>query len=386
MKTLDKLIQEQFPLAKKITYLDSSALVLKPKMAIDAVNNFYLNESISTRTINTKLGIESAQKINNLRKKVATLLSCQEQEVIFTSGATDSLNKFALMIKNQIKKGDIILLDVYNHSSNMAPWIKIANEIGASVKISQNVLDDLNSKVKIVAVSQVSNSFENNIDLNAIYKKAKKFNTLVVNDAAQAIVYERVSLNNCDAIAFSSNKFYGPTGFGVLAVKKEILQKLEAPFVGGGIINNIDSEKQYTLSTAADRFEAGTPNLAAINMFSVSINFFNQIGYCETQKILDELSFYAYQELSKIEGIKLYSNPKNHIIIFNIKNYNSHDVSHYLGTKNIYVRAGVFCDHYLKKITKEKSFVRVSLGIYNTKKDIDKLVKALKEGGDFLVL
>ncbi|UUD35113.1 aminotransferase class V-fold PLP-dependent enzyme [Mycoplasmopsis caviae] len=386
MKYISKYLKSQFPITNKITYLDSSALVLKPKCAVNKVSNFYLNESVSTRTINSQLGINNAQKIKNLRTKVAQLLSCENNEVIFTSGTTDSLNKFALMIKSLLKKDDIILLDAYNHSSNMAPWIKMANEIGAKVKISQNVLEDINKDVKIVALSQISNSLENNIDMNKIYQKAQLNKTIVVNDAAQAIAYEEVSFKNCDVIAFSSNKFYGPTGFGILAVKNDLLKLLSVPFVGGGVISNIDNESQYSLSSQVDKFEAGTPNLAAINMFESSLDFFNKIGYQKTQEILNELSLYAYNELSKIDGIKLYNKPQSHIIIFNVKNYNSHDVAHYLGSKNIYVRAGIFCDHYLKKITKEKSFVRVSLGIYNTKEDIDRLVSALKEGGDFLVL
>lgn len=383
-----KTLREHFPMANKITYLDNAALVLKPDVAIKACDRFYKDFSVSVRTVNTPLGLKSYATIKNLRKKVGRLIDANEEEVLFSSGATGSLNTFALMAKQILKENDEILLSVYNHSSNFVPWIEVAKETKAKVVVSKNILKDINEKTKIVALSQVSNNLQAHEDMDSIYQKAHSFNAIVVNDAAQAIVYEKCSLKNSDVITLSANKFYGPTGFGILAIKKSLLKNLKPVAFGGGAVTSIDSPCEYSNTNSLNAlYEPGTPNLAAIYMWSKSIDFFNKyIGYEYTQKVLKELSEYAYDQLKTVPNLTIYSERGHHLIMMNMNNADCQDVATYLGSKNIYVRSGIFCAHYLKNLMKEKSFLRVSLGIYNTKEDIDKLVKALKNGGDFLVL
>ncbi|AXJ68207.1 aminotransferase class V-fold PLP-dependent enzyme [Mycoplasmopsis bovis] len=384
-----KSIRSFFPLASKIVYLDSAALSLKPKFASKESDNFYNLYSVSTRTNNSPLGIYTYKVMNEVREKIATLTDSESDEVIFTSGTTDSLNKFAQMYSKILKHGDEIILHGYNHSSNLIPWLVVAKEKNLPVKI----IDDVNlekhigKKTKVVAFSQLTNNFQAKVDIDKVYKRCQEVGAILVNDAAQAIVYEKVSLKNCDVIAFSANKFYGPTGLGALIVKKSILDNLQPVTFGGGTVNLISKDKSFIIKNSIEKFEPGTPNFSAIFMFNKSIDFFNKfVGYDKSKKILNELSNYAYDQLLTVPNIEIYSKRDDHIILFNIKGVNSQDVAHFLGTNNIYVRSGIFCAHYLKNFYCNDSFVRVSLGIYNIKSDINKLVETLKKGGDFIVL
>ncbi|UUM25603.1 aminotransferase class V-fold PLP-dependent enzyme [Mycoplasmopsis agalactiae] len=386
---MPKSIRSFFPLAYKIVYLDTAALALKPKPSITESNNFYNLYSVSTRTNNSPLGIYTNKIVNEVRSKIALLTDAKENEVIFTSGATDSLNKFAQMYMQKLKAGDQIILHGYNHSSNMIPWIVLAKEHNIDVKIvdTPDLESAINSKTKVVAFSQLTNNFQVKIDIESLYKKCHKVGAILVNDAAQAIVYEKVSLQNCDVIAFSANKFYGPTGLGALIIKEDILKELDPVTFGGGTINSVNKDNSFIIKNSIEKFEPGTLNFAAIFMFNRSIDFFNEyIGYEKSKQILKKLSNYAYDELLKVQNIEIYSKRDDHIILFNIKGINSQDVAHFLGVNNIYVRSGIFCAHYLKNFACNDSFVRVSLGVYNNKNDINKLTHALKKGGDFIVL
>ncbi|EGV00314.1 nitrogen fixation protein nifs [Mycoplasmopsis columbina SF7] len=381
-------IREHFPLLEQIVYFDNSALTQKPLRAIQAEYDFYTKYAVSTRSSETKIGIKNAEVINNVRQKVRTLLQAKDEDKIsFTSGTTDSLNKIALMVKHLINKDDEIILSIYNHSSNIGPWIRVAEEKGAKIIFTDQIIQNINKKTKIVALSQVSNSFEQKVNLEEVYKRVIENNAYLINDAAQAIISESVSFANCDAIAFSANKFYGPTGFGVLAFNHRLAQQVTPAFVGGGSVAKVDTNACLTIKNDLMSYEPGTPNLAAFHMFNASLDFFNEfLGYQKTQQHLRDLTNYLWDELAKIKNLTLYNSRNNHILLFNVKNIPAQDVAHYLATKNIYVRSGIFCAQYLKNIRDENAYVRVSLGIYNTKEECDYLVKTLKEGGDFLVI
>ncbi|WP_029512495.1 aminotransferase class V-fold PLP-dependent enzyme [Mycoplasmopsis iners] len=380
-------IRTFFPLLEKITFLDNSAMAQKPTDALEAEMDFYTKYAVSTRTSETEIGIKNLMAINELKAKVKDLLLAQNEHIVFTSGTTDSLNKIALMLKDNIKSGDKIVLSAYNHSSNIGPWIKIANEQGATIIFSEDIVSALDEKVKIIALSQITNSFDQQIDLNNIYQKANEIGALVINDAAQAIISEQVSFANCDVIAFSANKLYGPTGFGILAFNEKINKLIKPVFIGGGTVDRISLDCSLELKNSDAIFEPGTPNLAAIHMFNKSLDWFNKnVGYAKTKEILLDLTHYLWDKLAELPNVTLYNNRDNHIILFNINNVPAQDVAHYLGTQNIYVRSGIFCAKYLSNIKPEGSYIRASLGIYNNKADCDRLIEALKEGGDFLVI
>ncbi|WP_036430498.1 aminotransferase class V-fold PLP-dependent enzyme [Mycoplasmopsis felis] len=378
-------IRKQFDILNKITYFDSAALVLKPKIAIDAIHNYYQNISISSRTQDTPLGNLVNQTIFNVRQKVANLIDAKINEIIFTSGTTESINLFVNMFSHLLKPKDVILLHSYNHSSNLVPWIEVAKKTKAIIKISDDVeLDLIKTKnIKILALSQETNNFNKSFDFSLISKICKEKKIWLFNDAAQAISHSKVSLNLFDIVVFSTNKFYGPTGMGILAIKEDLLKKLRPVKFGGGTVNEINKDHSFVLKTDISVFEPGTPDIAGFFMFDKALDFFNSIGYQRTQNILKDLSIYLHKKLMKLKNINVYSKPGHYIALINVKNINPQDVATYLGQKNIYTIAGIFCAQYLKNIVSEHSFLRISLGIYNNYDDINKLVDELEKGGDF---
>ncbi|VEU75988.1 aminotransferase class V-fold PLP-dependent enzyme [Mycoplasmopsis columboralis] len=375
--------KNDFPAAQKVIYFDSAALVLKPQVAIDAIANFYSNISISSRTADTPLGNLVNLTIANVRKKVANLLDAKEHEVIFTSGTTESLNYIANMFEQLLDSEDEILLSAYNHSSNMIPWIELAKKIGCKIKIEEEIESHINKKTKVIAFAQETNNFAQSYNMNIIYQKAKQVGAYVINDAAQSISHQKASLKTADVIAFSCNKFYGPTGMGVLAIEESLLKKLKPTKFGGGSVSEISSPNKWTIRDTIAKFEPGTPDLAGFFMFDKSLDYFLEIGYEKTQETLKKLSMYLHEQLKTLDNIEVHSNSGDYIALINVKNINSQDVATYLGTKNIYTIAGIFCAHYLRNIKSTYSYLRISLGIYNTKEDIDTLIYHLKNGGDF---
>lgn len=370
--------KNNFPFLNKVTYLDSAAMMQKPLSVIKKISDFYLNSAINIHSQNSKIGYENSDKIGKIREKIARFINAESEEIIFNSGTTEAINLFANMIKKFLKKGDQILLSPLNHSSNLIIWIKIAAKIGAEIIYSKKIIDKISPKTKIIAFSQTNNSILVNLNLVEIWKKAVKYDAFVFNDATQAINYQKVSLKLCHGLAFSSNKFYGPTGLGVLAIKKELLNKLEPVKFGGGTVAEISS-KNIVYYNGCRKFEAGTLNLAAIWGLGAAVDFINAIGIKKIAKKLQVLSIYLYEKLEKIEKIEIFSKKGNHIIIFNIKEFNASDVVSYLGNNNIYVRSGTFCVPFLEKILKKRSFIRVSLAFYNDFNDIDRLISVLEK-------
>ncbi|MGZ9428848.1 aminotransferase class V-fold PLP-dependent enzyme [Mycoplasma sp. 1012] len=373
-----------FPMLSKITYFDNAALSQKPLSVIEAGVDFYSNYSISTRTSDSKIGIQVLKKVETVRKKIAKLIDAKKYEIIFTSGTTESINVFALMSKQFLKANDEILLSFYNHSSNIVPWIEIAKELNLKVKYSKNLLEDINKNTKIICYSQVTNNINQNFNSTEIYKKAKEVKAIVFNDAAQAIAHDKVSFKNSDIVVFSANKMYGPTGLGVLAIKSKILNKINPVIFGGGAVEKIDKSNNWTRKSGISAFEPGTMNLAAIWQLDKAIDLINEVSIEKIHNLNLEVANYLYDQLSTIEGINISSKRGDFITLFNIKQYAPQDIASYLGHKDIYVRSGNFCSKLLSEVENENNYVRISVAFYNDKTDVDKLVQALKEGGDFL--
>ncbi|MGL6124922.1 MAG: aminotransferase class V-fold PLP-dependent enzyme [Metamycoplasmataceae bacterium] len=380
---MNKWIKD-FPMLKNnLVYLDNAALVLKPKVVIDAINDYYTNKSISSRTQDSIIGIEVNSKIVDTRNKVANLLDCKSDEIIFTSGSTDSLNYASSLLENLIKKDDEIVLSKLNHSSNIIPWLELAKRTKAKIVLSLEIVKDITPKTKLVCVAQVNNSFQSTENLDEIYKKCHEVGAYLVNDAAQSIAYQKTSMKNSDIIVFSTNKFYGPTGLGVLAMKREILDQCEAKRYGGGSVDYITANNEWKSKDSILMHEPGTMHLAGIFGFNAALDYFNSLNLKEINLYIDELSKYLFDELSKVDNVRIASKRGDSIVLFCMKGIEPQDISSFLGHNNIYVRSGIFCNQYLKKI-KDKFYVRASLSFYNTKEDIDKLCQTLKNGGDFL--
>lgn len=379
-----KKIRNEFPMLKNdLIYLDSAALVQKPKKVIEAINDFYTKYAISNRSNDSKLGIIVNQKINDTRQAVAQLINCDLNEVIFNSGTTEGLNYLALLLAQLVSTQDEIIISQYNHSSHMIPWIELAKRKNAKVIFSDNLVKDISPRTKIIAFTQANNNLQKNSDFNELIKLVRKYNIILVNDAAQAISHQKVDAKYFDAITFSANKLFGPTGLGVLYVSQKILKQVAAQKYGGGAIESIDHKGNWKLVNSISQHEPGTLNLAAIFGFHQALLFFSQIDYKKMDKYLNELSTYAHQKLSKIANLTLFSQPGDTIILFECNDMSAQDVVSYLGHQNIYVRGGWFCAQYIKNIFKNP-LVRVSLHIYNNQKDIDTLCQYLEKRGDFL--
>ncbi|MGL5617684.1 MAG: aminotransferase class V-fold PLP-dependent enzyme [Metamycoplasmataceae bacterium] len=379
---MNKWIKD-FPMLKNdIVYLDSAALVLKPKMVIDAITDYYTNKSISSRTRDSIIGIEVNSKIVETRRKVSQLIDCQDDEIIFTSGSTDSLNYAAELFETLVKKDEEILLSKLNHSSNIIPWLELAKRTKAKIVVSLDIMKDINKKTKLVCLAQVNNSFQTTDNLDEIYKKCQKVGAYLVNDAAQAIAYKTTTMKNSDVIVFSTNKFYGPTGLGVLAMKRSILDKVEAKRYGGGAVDYITANNEWKSKESILMHEPGTMHLAGIFGFNAALDYYSSLDLKEVNLYIDNLSKYLFDKLSKVKNVRIASKRGDAIVLFFMKDIEPQDISSFLGHNNIYVRSGVFCNQYLKKI-KDKTYVRISLSFYNTKEDVDKLCKALDNGGNF---
>ncbi len=377
-------IRSMFPMLKhNITYLDSGALVQKPESVIRAILEFYTNYSISNRTSDSYIGSIVVQKIDETRQLVADLLECDKDEVMFNSGATEGLNYAAMLLSDMVKKDDEILISKFNHSSHMIPWIELAKNKKAKIVFSDDLLKDINEKTKIIAFTQMNNTFNIEMDIKQIFKKAKEVGAILVNDAAQAISHEKVDSDYSDIIAFSSNKFFGPTGLGILYVSKNVLDNVKVKKFGGGALDYVKSDGKWKSKDSIIKHEPGTLNLAGIFGFYEALNFWNSLDKEWVKNYLKNLSSYAYDELSKIHNLEIFSKKGDPIILFEIKDTPSQDVASYLGHRNIYVRSGNFCAQYLGNMI-SNPLVRVSLHIYNNINDIDKLVSTLKKGGDFL--
>ncbi|VEU59311.1 aminotransferase class V-fold PLP-dependent enzyme [Mesomycoplasma neurolyticum] len=375
-----------FPMLKKITYFDNAALSQKPYSVIEASREFYENFAISNRTSESEIGIIISQKIDNVRVKIAKLTDSTTDEVIFTSGTTQSLNNFANMIEEHIFENDEILISYYNHSSHIIPWIELAKKRKAKIVYSENLIDDINEKTKLICYSQQTNNFQIKLNFKELYEKAKKYNSILINDAAQAISTEVVSLKWCHVIAFSANKMYGPTGLGALIIKKSLLDNLRPATFGGGSVEKIVDldTNEWNQKNTIEKFEPGTLNLAAIWQFEQSLNLVEKITLKKIKKLATESAIYLYDRLLDVKDLIIHSKRGDLITLFTMKNTSAQDVASYLGHNNIYVRSGIFCSKLIPFIKEEKNYVRVSIAFYNNKEDVDILVKTLQKGGDFL--
>lgn len=374
--------REKFPILNKIVYLDSAAAGLKPLEVVKAVSDFYLEYPINSHSGDSRLGVLVADKINEARELVASLTKASAEEVIFTSGTTDSLNKIANMLAAQLSEGDEILLSYLNHSSNIIPWMEVAKKTKAKIIFSANIINDISDKTKIVAFAQANNTLNIELDMKAIKAKAESVGAIVINDAAQAIVHEEVSLTEADVIVFSGNKLYGPTGIGVLIVKKELLSTLKPSTFGGGAVAEITTSG-WIGKDSYYKYEPGTQHAAGILGLGAAIKYLNTLGP-SARKHEVEVATYAYDQLSELEDISIYSNRGDLIIMFNLGNYSPQDVVSYLGHKDIILRAGEHCARLGSEINDFSASIRVSIAHYNTKEDIDKMISAIKAGGDFL--
>ena len=389
---------KEFPLIenKDITYLDSGATTQKPIQVIEAVENFYKNYNANPHRGAYSLSMEATEIYENTRTKIANFINARyREEIIFSKNATESLNLIAYSYGlDNLKNNDEIVLSIMEHHSNLVPWQNVAKKTGAKLNYmyindefelsDEEIENKITDKTKIVGITHVSNVLGTINNVEKIIKYAHKKGAVVIVDSSQSIPHMKIDVQKLDAdfLVFSGHKMFAPLGIGVLYGKKEILNDMN-PFLMGGDMIEYVHEQTTTYAPLPNKFEAGTQNVEGVIGLGAAIDYIENIGYDEIQKIEAEVVNYAKQELSKLDFLKLYLTPnkENHssVISFNIKGVHPHDVASILDNYGVCVRSGNHCAQPLLRYMGIDSTCRASFYIYNTKEDVDKLVEALKK-------
>jgi len=397
-------IRKDFPIlqrmvrdGKPLVYLDNASTTQKPNQVIDAISDYYKNHNANVHRAVYALAEESTEAYEKTREKISKFLNIKnKEEVIFVRGTTEAINLVAYSWGRQnIKKGDIIVTTEYEHHSNIVPWQLLANEKGAKLEyigINDNgelILDQLDSylktgKVKLVAFSQVSNVLGTISNSEEIIKRCKKAGVKTLVDGAQSVPHMKVDIEklDCDFFAFSAHKMLGPTGVGVLWVRKEILETMP-PFHGGGDMIREVHKYETTWNDLPYKFEAGTPNIADVIGFSAAIDYLSNIGMDAIRQHEIDLTKYALEKMSQVKGITIYGVKdilnRGGVISFNFHDVHPHDVATIIDREGIAVRSGHHCAQVLMERLNVAATNRASFYIYNTKEDVDKLIKSLEK-------
>ena len=392
-------IRKEFPILRRknnkpLVYLDNAATTHKPISVIESIKDFY-----ESKNANIHRGLYSLSEISSYcyeqsRITIQNFINAAEkEEIIFTSGATESINLIAYSYGlTHLVPNDEILLTEMEHHANIIPWQIISKFTKSIIRYASidnygnlNIKDFknlLNNKTKIVAITQASNVLGTINPIKNICMWAHKVGSVVVVDAAQSIVHNKIDVQklDCDFLVFSGHKIYGPTGIGVLYSKRKYLEKMVPYKTGGNMINEVTKEKTIYADIPA-KFEAGTPNIAGVIGLDSAIKYFNSLNYKLMKLYEKELQKKLCKKLKDIKDIKFLANPDKTIPIcsFLIQNIHSNDISAIISNFGIALRSGHHCAMPLMQKLNITSSIRVSLAFYNTKKEIDIFIDSLKK-------
>lgn len=397
---LDESLKSDFPTLKQkingneLVYLDNAATTQKPEKVIKALESYYrsINSNIH-RGVHT-LSIRATNAYEEARSKVAAFINAEHrEEIIFVRGATEAINLVAnSYVRPILKEGDQIIISQMEHHANIVPWQIICEQKKAELKIiPMNVKGELlieeiegmiSEKTRFISINHVSNSLGTVNRIEDVIKIAHSNNLRIMIDGAQAVQHLSVDLIklNPDFYCFSGHKVYAPTGIGVLYGKKELLEKMP-PYQGGGdMIKSVTFEKTI-YNDIPNRFEAGTPNIAGTIGLGVSIDYLVSIGIENIAKHEKELLDYATQEIRKIEGVQIIGNAieKASVLSFVIEGIHPHDIGTILDKQGVAIRTGHHCTQPTMDFYGIPATARASFAIYNSRKDVDALINAVKK-------
>ena len=379
---------------KPLVYLDNAATNQKPVSVINAISNYYttINANIH-RGIHT-LSEKATSEYELTRTTVRSFINAKyTEEVIFTRGTTEAINLVAATHGRQnIKKGDEIIVSALEHHSNMVPWQMLAKETGALLKIipisdsGELIIDDykklLSKKTKLVSVAHASNTLGTINPIKEIINLAHEVGAKTMIDGAQAAAHLIVDVQNFDAdfYAFSSHKMYGPTGIGVLYGKKELLEAMP-PYQGGGEMIKEVSYEEFTYNDLPYKFEAGTPNIADTIALKSAIDYIKSLGKENIHKHEQNILTYATEKLSAIKGLRIIGQAKEKvsIISFVLEGIHHQDIGIILDQEGIAVRTGHHCTQPLMGRYKISGTSRASFALYNTKDEVDRLIEGINK-------
>ena len=392
-------IRERFPILNKklssgkdLVYLDSANSSQKPQRVIDRMTRFMLEEYSSIGRSIHELSNNATMAVENSRKAVAEFINAREpDEIVFTKSATESINMISTSFGRTMKPGDEIITTEIEHHSNYVPWHMLRKFNGAVIKFlkmnEQHQIDinDLESlitdKTKIIAITHLSNTTGQIIDIKRVCEIAHKHNIVVAVDGTQGAPHMRVDVQDldCDFYAMSGHKMYGPSGIGVMYGKGVWIDGLDPALGGGGMIESVEHE-DIEFASGCKKWEAGTLAVTEIVGLHEALKFYKNSGYDLMIQHEKQLIDYAYNELGKIKGIKFIgSDVRSAVISFNIEGIHHQDLAMFLDTYGIAVRPGHHCTQMLHRQIGWSGSVRISTGAYNTIQEIDYLVDSIKE-------
>ena len=401
-----KKVREDFPiLSRKIggaplVYLDSAATSQKPRQVLEAIVDFYTKHNANIHRGVHTLSTEATGMVDEARGKVAKFINARTEEIIFVRNATEGLNLIAYTWgRENIKKGDAVVVSVLEHHSNLVPWQVLCEEVGAGLRVIE--VDDegklklgsleelLDGRVKLVAVTAVSNvlgTITPLAEISALIKKKAAAAKLVI-DGAQLVPHMKtdVAKLGADFMAFSGHKMLGPTGSGVIWGKKEILEGMK-PFLYGG---DMIGEVKLTGTTWAglpSKFEAGTPDIAGIIGLGAAVDYLTNLGMENVREHEKELIGYALGKMEKLEkeGLVTIYGPRSAeerggVLTFNVVGVHAHDAAQVLDKYGIAVRSGQHCGAPIVERFGQMAMVRASFYVYTSKEEIDFLIEKIRE-------
>lgn len=395
-------VREDFPIlsrevhGKPLVYLDNAATTQKPLCVLDAMRDEYLNENANVHRGVHYLSVQATDLHEQARETVRRFLNAESaSEIVFTRGTTEGLNLIAATFSEaMMEPGDEVIVSVMEHHSNIVPWQLAARRKGIRLRVipmtDDGVLDMeaydnlFNEKTRIVSVAHVSNVLGTVNPVEDIVRMAHDHGVPCVVDGAQSAPHVKVDVRKlgCDFYVCSGHKMYGPTGIGVLYGKEEWLDRLP-PYQGGGeMIDHVSFEKT-TFEKPPLKFEAGTPDYIATHGLAVAIDYMERLGMDNIERHERELTAYALQRLSAIDGMHIYGphdqlHSHDAVVSFNVGNIHHMDMGTLLDQLGIAVRTGHHCAQPLMDRLGVLGTVRASFALYNTKHEIDVLAEGIE--------
>ena len=392
--------KSDFPILSKkirnypITYLDSAASTQKPNSVIESLTNFYENSYENVHRGMNSLSISATDQFERTRESVKDFINAKSsKEVIFTRGATDSINIIANSLIKKFQDGGQVVITELEHHSNYLPWMKICDNSNLELKIvpvnengiidEQQIIDICSDTTKILAITHMSNVTGQILDIKKIKSSISK-DILIALDGCQSIAHCNIDVQDldCDFYSFSSHKLYGPSGVGILFGKQKILEEMDPPFLGGGMINDV-TLSTFSYADLPNKFEPGTPSIESVVGLNASLEYLNKINFYSYFEEENKMRNTLIERLKDIPSIQIYGIEKqinaSSIVSFNIIDKNYNDISTFLDQYGIMIRGGQHCcQPFMKKMNIPGS-CRASFGIYNDINDIDILVDSLEK-------
>jgi len=393
------LIRKDFPIldqrinGQKLIYFDNAATSQTPNQVVQSIVDYYKQTNSNIHRGTHKLSIQATTAYEKTREKVQKYFNTKlPQEIIFTSGTTQSINIITLGYTDLLTSEDEVIVSEMEHHSNIVPIQMLCERTGARLNVipmdeqGNLIISEfdkvLSEKTKLVFISHVSNALGTVNPISEIIKKSHCMGAKVLVDGAQGASHFEIDLQKLDVDYYtvSAHKMYGPTGVGVLYGKEELLEKLSPWHGGGEMIDEVSFEKT-TYGKLPHKFEPGTPNIAGVIAFGSAIEYINNIGLKNIKAYEDELLEYSTVELKKIEGLKIYGEAKNKtsVISFNVEGIHHYDLGSLLDQFGVAVRIGHHCAQPVMNYFKIPGTVRMSFSFYNTKEEINIMIQALKQ-------